>query len=327
MSSGVVSTSTACERFAQLLRIRLVEEAIADRYSEQEMRCPVHLSIGQEAIAVGVCSALDRDDYLFSTHRAHAHYLAKGGDLRAMLAEIYGRQTGCAQGHGGSMHLIDLDANILGTTPIVGSTLPVAVGAAFGTWLRDESRVTVVFFGDGTTEEGVFAESLNFAALYRLPVLFICENNLYSVYSPLGVRQAESRDIAGIARAHGVAAATGDGNALEEVTALARHAVARARAGEGPSCLVLSTYRWREHCGPNYDDDLGYRPVGELAQWQTADPVVRAYEHLLRDGALRPEDVEMMTARIHHEVNEAFAYARASQLASWNDRAADFDLS
>src|SRR5262245_15313322 len=143
-----------------MLRIRMVEETIAQRYSEQEMRCPVHLSIGQEAVAVGVSAALRGDDQILSTHRAHAHYLAKGGDLGRMLAEIYGKSSGCASGKGGSMHLIDLNAGMLGSTPIVGNSIPVAVGVAFGDWLQDRDRVTVVYFGEGATEEGVFLESL-----------------------------------------------------------------------------------------------------------------------------------------------------------------------
>ena len=167
---------------ACMLRIRRVEESIARRYAEQEMRCPTHLCIGQEAIAVGVCNALLRTDKVFSNHRAHGHYLAKGGDLNAMIAELYGRAAGCCGGRGGSMHLIDLDAGFMGATPIVGGTVPIAVGSAWASCLKNSSDVTVVFFGDGCFEEGVMHESLNFAALHNLPIVFICENNSYSVY-------------------------------------------------------------------------------------------------------------------------------------------------
>src|SRR5579859_6536135 len=176
-----------------LLRLRLVEERIAELYPEQEMRCPVHLSIGQEAVAVGVCDHLEPADQALSGHRSHGHYLAKGGDLRAMLAELYGRETGCARGKGGSMHLVDLEAGFLGATPIVASTIPIAVGVAFAARLRGQPLVTVAFFGEGATEEGVFHEAANFAALHRLAVVFVCENNLYSVYSPLEVRQPAGR--------------------------------------------------------------------------------------------------------------------------------------
>ena len=174
-----------------MLRIRRVEEAIADRYVEQEMRCPTHLCIGQEAIAVGVCDVLERKDKVFSNHRAHGHYLAKGGDLSAMIAELYGRVTGCCGGRGGSMHLIDLDAGVMGTTPIVGGTIPVATGSAWASALQKRGEVTVVFFGEGCFEEGVMHESLNFAALHKLPIVFICENNEFSVYTPLSLRQPQ----------------------------------------------------------------------------------------------------------------------------------------
>ncbi len=167
----------------------MVEEKIAKLYPEQEMRCPVHLCIGQEAICVGVCANLGPEDYVLSNHRSHGHYLAKGGDLKAMMAEIYGKVTGCCQGKGGSMHLVDLPSRFLGAVLIVGSTIPIAVGAALGTVMEGEQRVTVVFLGEGATEEGVFHESLNFAALKKLPVIFVCENNYFSVYPHLSVRQ------------------------------------------------------------------------------------------------------------------------------------------
>jgi len=201
--------------YRDLLRLRLVEEAIAARYSEWEMRCPTHLSVGQEAAAVGVCGALEQRDYVLSGHRSHGHYLAKGGSLRAMMAEIYGKATGCSSGKGGSMHLIDLEAGFLGAVPIVGSTIPIAVGVGLGIQQAQEDRVSVAFFGDGATEEGVFAESLNYAALAKLPVVFVCENNLYSVYSPIDVRQPSERDLLQISRGHGVPALHGDGNDVD----------------------------------------------------------------------------------------------------------------
>lgn len=298
--------------FYTMLRIRLVEERIAELYPEQEMRCPVHLCIGQEAVAAGVCAHLTRDDYVLSGHRSHGHYLAKGGDLRAMMAELYGKATGCARGKGGSMHLVDLAAGFLGAAPIVGSTIPIAVGAAFGAALRGERRVAAVFFGEGATEEGVFHESLNFAALKRLPVVFVCENNLYSVYSPLSVRQPAERDLIAIAAGHGVAAARGDGNDVAAVYALAGEAVRRARDGGGPTLLELATYRWREHCGPFYDNDLGYRSAAEFAAWRQRCPIARA-EHMLRaGGAFDEAEGQAMRAAIAAEIAEAVAFAKAS---------------
>jgi pyruvate dehydrogenase E1 component alpha subunit len=295
-----------------MLRIRRVEEALADHYPEQQMRCPVHLSIGQEAIAAGVCAALDTRDYLLSTHRAHAHYLAKGGNLKAMLAEIYGKSTGCTSGRGGSMHLVDLAVNMLGSTPIVGGSLPVAVGAAFGTQLQGHDRVTTVFFGEGSTEEGVFSESLNFAALKKLPILFICENNLYSVYSPLSVRQPDSRDRIALARAHRLSAGQGNGNDVEEVYRRTSEAVATIRAGNGPVFLEFSTYRWREHCGPNYDNDIGYRTPQEFESWRKLCPVEHQTQRLLSAGMLTKESLAQMESEISSEIEEAFAFAKSS---------------
>lgn len=298
--------------FFQMLRIRMVEETIAERYAEQEMRCPVHLSIGQEAVAVGVCSALEPEDYLMSTHRAHAHYLAKGGDLKRMLAEIYGRATGCSSGKGGSMHLVDLSVNMLGSTPIVGSSLPVAVGAAFGSWLEGRKRVTAVFFGEGATEEGVFFESLNFAALKRLPVVFVCENNQYSVYSPMSVRQSPARDRVMLAKAQGMEGMRGDGNDVEGVFRLAGEAVDRARQGQGPTFVELDTYRWREHCGPNYDNHIGYRTEAEFLEWRKRCPVENYQARLIREGKLSEQEVVEAIAAIRQEISEAFDFAKSS---------------
>ena len=294
-----------------MLRIRLVEERIAEEYAHQEMRCPTHLSIGQEAVAAGVCAHLTRDDYAVSGHRAHAHYLAKGGDLRAMLAEIYGKATGCCSGKGGSMHLTDLDAGFLGSTPIVGSTIPLGVGAAFSAAQRGESRVVAVFFGEGAVEEGVFHESVNFAALRRLPVVFVCENNLYSVYTPLAPRQPGNRTVTNIAAGHGIATRRGDGNSVREVSEIAGWAVGHARSGAGPVFLELATYRWREHCGPNFDNDLGYRAPDEYAEWRARCPVETFEAQLVSEG-LDPGELETKKRELGAEIDEAFEFARSS---------------
>ena len=295
-----------------MLRIRMVEEKIAELYPEQEMRCPVHLCIGQEAVAAGVCLNLTRDDYAMSNHRSHGHYIAKGGNLPAMMAEIYGKATGCSRGKGGSMHLVDLEAGFLGATPIVGSTIPIAAGAALGTIMRGESRVTVVFFGDGATEEGVFHESLNFAVLKKLPVVFICENNLYSVYSPLSVRQPAGREIFRMAAGHGIESFHGDGNDAAAVYGLAQQAVGRAREGGGPTFLEFETYRWREHCGPNYDNDIGYRTGVEFDEWRKRCPVETFTHQLLKDGVLGERDIEAMRKHLEAEIEAAVTFARES---------------
>lgn len=307
------------ELYYQMLRIRIVEETISSLYSEQQMRCPVHLCIGQEAIAVGACASLAPGDFALSAHRSHGHYLAKGGSLKAMLAELYGKVTGCARGKGGSMHLVDVAAGFLGATPIVGSTIAIAVGVAFASMLRRQRAVTVVFFGEGATEEGVFHEAANFAVLKRLPIVFVCENNFFSVYSPLEVRQPEGREVFCLAKGYGLPAFQGDGNNVVEVGELTRTAVARARAGDGPTFLEFKTYRWREHCGPNFDDHLNYRSAGEFASWKERCPVESMQARLGADGQLTADEIATFEKRIHAEVQEAVAFAKTSPFPAAED--------
>jgi len=308
---------TAVELWQAMLRIRRVEEAIADHYSEQEMRCPVHLSIGQEAAAVGVCAALHQKDWVLSGHRSHAHYLAKGGDLKRMLAEIYGKATGCCGGKGGSMHLTDQAAGFIGATPIVGSTVPIAVGAALTSQMRKEDRVVVIFLGDGAMEAGVVHESLNFAALKKLPVLFACENNLYSVYSPMAVRQPENRSLSQLAAGHGMQTMLTDGNDVQAVYAASLQACDSLRQGKGPVFLEMPTYRWREHCGPNYDNDIGYRTPAEFQNWQAKDPLEKIAARIPADAM---KDIDQ---KILQEIKEAFAFAKASPFPAMNTASAD----
>jgi TPP-dependent pyruvate/acetoin dehydrogenase alpha subunit len=293
-----------------MVRIRMVEEAIAAHYPEQEMRCPVHLSIGQEAAAAGVCAALRPDDLAMSGHRSHAHYLGKGGDLRAMIAEIYGKATGCCQGRGGSMHLVDLQAGFMGAVPIVGSTIPIATGLAFADRQLKRDRVTVAFLGEAATEEGVFHESVNFASLHHLPIIFVCENNLYSVYSPLSVRQPAHREVWQLAAGHGVTAHQGDGNDPLAVYELTRAAAAHARSGRGPVFLELKTYRWREHCGPGFDNHIGYRTEAEYLAWRERDPIGNFESRLKQSGEFDALRDAQFKSRVETEIAEAFAAAK-----------------
>lgn len=295
----------------RMLRIRTIEEGIARVYAEQEMRCPVHLCVGQEAVAVGVCAALDERDYVMSGHRSHGHYLARGGDLRRMLAEFYGKAAGCSRGMGGSMHLIDQSVGFLGATPIVASTIPILTGAAWSAKLRGESRVAVAFFGEAATEEGVFCESLNFAALHQLPVVYVCENNRYSVYSPLEVRQPANRNLGEIARGHGLASDSADGNDIEQVVSLATAAVSRARQGGGPTLLEFSTYRWREHCGPNYDLELSYRTRAEFEEWRARCPIELTERRLREDHNLNGDGFNVIRAELEDEFRAAIEWAKA----------------
>ena len=291
----------------RMVYVRAVEETIAARYSDQQMRCPTHLSIGQEGVAVGVCEALRQDDWAVSTHRAHAHYLAKGGRLDPMIAEIHGKATGCSQGKGGSMHLVDMENGFLGSTAIVGNSIPLGVGAALSEQVKGTDRVAVVFLGDAATEEGAFHESANFAVVRNLPVLFVCENNRYSVYSPLSVRQPEGHDLHKFAEAYGLIARKGFGNHVGEVYETTLAAVEEMRAGKGPMFLEFDTYRWREHCGPNFDNDLGYRTVEEYEEWKALDPI----QATIRDFAVSEDEVKAMQAGHQARIDEAFEKAIA----------------
>lgn len=306
--------------WTSMMRIRATEERIADAYGAGGMRCPTHLSIGQEAAAVGVCQALESTDRAMSTHRSHAHYLAKGGSLPAMIAELYGKVSGCSRGRGGSMHLIDLQAGFLGSTAIVGNSIPIGVGLALAARLQKQDSISVVFFGDGATEEGAYYESVNFAVLHRLPVLFICENNFYSVYSNLDKRQPPGRSITQVAQVLGLTAEHGDGNRVWEVFQRTRALATGIREGQGPALLELTTYRWREHCGPNYDNDLGYRAESEFLEWQARDPL-RLAETLL-DEALPSDAQRRASARVavQKELDDAFAAAEAAPYPSQADQ-------
>lgn len=255
-----------------IILIRVVEELIVKYYHQQEMRCPVHIGIGQEAVAAGVCSSLEKLDKVLSGHRNHGHYLAKGGNIKAMLAEIYGKESGCCKGVGGSMHMTDQSVGFVAATPIVGSTIPIACGIAYNQKLNDENAVTVVFFGDGATETGVFFESLNLAALKQLPVVFVCEDNDFSVYSPKNVRIPESRNWKKFIEGIGVEYAFVDGQLGDEVVKCTLDVRARAIQGQ-PQFIHAKTYRYREHCGPNYDDNLGYRDTKTVKKFLERDPL------------------------------------------------------
>jgi len=298
----------------------MTEEAIAERYTENKMRCPTHLSIGQEAISVGVCSNLTKNDFVLSTHRAHAHYLAKGGDLKRMIAELYGKKTGCSKGMGGSMHLIDKSVGFMGSTAIVGNTIPVAVGLGLSLKLKKEDGLSCVFFGDGAIEEGAFYESINYAVVHTLPVLFICENNLYSVYSGLTVRQPQGRKIYEMVDAMGIQTDHGYGNNVEEVQKKVSNAKDKIFGGQGPQFIEFNTFRWREHCGPNYDNDIGYRSEAEYLEWKDKDPLKDININLSK------EQLDIETKNITNEIDDAFSYADDSDFPDYEDFKTAFHL-
>ena len=294
-----------------MLRIRLVEERICELYPEQEIRCPCHLYIGQEAVAVGTCANLSEEDVLFGTYRGHGIYLAKGGALKQLLAELYGKQTGCTHGRGGSMQLVAPEVGLLCTSAIVGGTIPMAVGGALSAKLRGTNQVSVVIFGDGATEEGVFHESMNFAAVKQVPTVFVCENNFYSCYTPQHVRQPLD-NIFERAHAYGMPGVRVDGNDVLAVYRAVGEAVTHARAGQGPCLIECRTYRWREHVGPNEDTHVGYRSPEEVREWKARCPIRCFGQQLETEQILSAEVMAQWDKEIRLEIDTAVAYAKAS---------------
>ncbi len=321
MKQTMVSTEVKRQLLRTMCRIRLVEERIGALYADQEMRCPCHLAIGQEAVAAGTCALLELEDTLFGTYRGHGLYLAKGGDLKALIAELYGKETGCTRGRGGSMQLTAPEVGFICTSALVGATIPMAVGAALSATRRKTRQVSVVVFGDGATEEGVFHESLNFASLKRLPVVFVCENNLYACYSHQRARQAAD-NIFQRAAAHAMPGLHVDGNDVLAVYEAVGQAVTRARAGQGPSLIECRTYRWREHVGPNDDTHLGYRSREEVEQWKARCPVNQLARRLEAERLVTPTQLAQWSADVTRELDEAVAFAQQSPFPLAGDLAA-----
>lgn len=307
----VVDKELYLKLYREMVRIRVIEEVIGDHYKEQEMRCPVHLCIGEEAVAVGVSACLRNTDFVYSGHRAHGHYLAKGGDLQRMMDEIYGKETGCANGRGGSMHLIDLACGFKASTPIVGGTVPVATGCAKAMQIQGKDVVTVCYLGEGCTEEGVFHECLNIASLHKLPIVFIIENNYYSVYTPLYQRQPD-RPLEAIPRAHGIHTVVGDGNDVEQVYQLTHPLIERARSGHGPQVAIFDTYRWREHCGPNYDNHIGYRTEEEFLSWKERCPLSITEKKLMECNVLTADKKKQIADEMRELALTSITAAKAA---------------
>src|SRR6266540_5529624 len=286
--------------FRSMLRIRIIEEEIEKRYHQHHMKTPIHLVIGQEATSVGCCAALTDIDLLYSSHRTHGNYLAKGGDFKAMLAEMFCRANGCAGSRGGSMHLIDKKVGMAGTSAVVGGAIPIATGAALATRMQKLDRVCVVLFGEAAAEEGVTSESLNFAALKQLPVIYFCENNFYSVQSPLSTRQHPARVVWKWAATYGMPAVFVDGTNVLAVYEAVREAVKRARAGGGPTFIEAQLYRFRAHGGAGDDSKTGYRDVAEREAWERFCPITMYGDYLdgtqLLDTALRTQMEDAIAA-------------------------------
>jgi acetoin:2,6-dichlorophenolindophenol oxidoreductase subunit alpha len=297
--------------YESMSRIRVVEEEIAREYHKDEIKNPVHLVIGQEATAVGLCSVMLKTDLLYLTHRTHGGYLAKGGNLNSMMSELYCKANGCVGSRGGSMHLIDKEAGVAGTSAIVGGIIPIATGAALAIQMRAEKNISAVLMGDAATEEGVTSESINFAVLKKLPIVFFCENNFYSVQSPLDSRQPITR-LATRAAGFGIATETCDGSNVLDVFETVKKAVTRARDGEGPTFIEAPVYRQLAHAGASDDSHTGYRTGEERAAWiNSADPII-TYKNYLTTLGIPADQFSTIDKNIEREVQTAFTHAKSS---------------
>ena len=304
-------------------RIRAVEETIAKEYSNGEMRCPVHLSIGQELVSAVVGLNQQKQDTVVSSHRAHAHYLAKGGNLHRMIAEIYGKVTGCCKGRGGSMHLIDLEVGFLGSSAIVGNSIPIGVGSGLTHKLNKSDALSFIFLGDGAIEEGSFYESVNFSVVQELPTVYICENNLYSVYTGLNQRQPTERNIYEMVNGMGVKSVKIETINVLDCLNKTTEMIKLARASRKPVFIEYDTYRWLEHCGPNDDDYLGYRPQGELNKWKEKDPVSNLGKILISDYGILDSELQAIHNEIEIEVLAAFDQAKKDKFPTLEQSQAD----
>lgn len=299
----------ALRLYADMLRIRDTEEQLARAYRNGEIMGACHTYVGQEAVAVGVCAHLTEADAVFSTHRGHGHAMAKGVSPRAIAAELFGRATGCSQGRGGSMHLFAPEFGMMGTTGIVGPNILQAAGAAYAFQLRETQEVAIAFFGDGAVNNGAFHEGLNLASIWDLPVVFVCENNLYATeiafsYSSGNPEVAERAPSYGM---HGLAV---DGNNVEAVWEASGGMIERARRGEGPSLLECKTYRTRAHAEGM--PEAGYRSQEEVDAWKERDPIVLFRKHLLENGKVPPEKLDAVEAKSREEAADAIEFARNS---------------
>jgi len=291
--------------YKTMLRIRLVEEAMAELYKEQEMRTPTHFSIGQEAVAAGICTALTQEDLVYSGHRSHAHFLAKGGSLDGLVNELYGKEAGSARGRGGSVHLTQRDQGFVVSSAILGQTIAVAVGSALSLSMDSKPNVAVSFFGDGSIDEGIFTESLNFASIHKLPVIFVCENNLYSTQTPAEFRRPNDTSVTERADTFGVRSVQVDGNNVAAVHQAATDARAACLSGDGPVFIECLTYRWREHVGPYEDYELGYRTKEELDWWKERDPIKSLGNTLVAGGLHSRSELDDWMESIKQEIEAA----------------------
>jgi len=300
-----IGKDVALELYTSLLQLRHGELALAKRYKQQEMRTPTHFGVGQEAVAVGVCHALTTSDVSYSHHRSHNHYLAKGGSFYRLAAELFGRETGCSGGRGGSVHLTARECGFIASSAILGQAIAAATGSALAFKMDKVPHIASAFFGDAVAEEGAFYESISYAALHKLPVLFVCENNGYATERPMDIRQPAGASITARVSSFGVPVQSLDGNDIFAVVAAAEKAVAAIRSGEGPYFLEFKTYRWLEHVGPHFDHELdrSYRTQEELESWQARCPVKRCHKFLLEHNLATEDELAKLEDTICQKIN------------------------
>jgi pyruvate dehydrogenase E1 component alpha subunit len=306
----MIGKDALLEMFYLMVKIRRVEERLLDLFAQGKIPGFIHVSIGQEAVPVGVCSCLKPGDFISTTHRGHGHALAKGADLKRFMAEIFGRRDGYCRGRGGSMHVASSELGLIGSNGIVGGGIPISLGTAFASVYKGNDRVTVSFFGDGASNEGTFHESLNLAALWDLPVVFCCENNEWAEFTPKSVHMRIEK-ISERATSYGIPGVTVDGDDVLSVLEEAARAIARARKGEGPTLLECKTHRWFGHFA---GDAQKYRSSKEIEEAKGFDPLLRFQETLFKLGTLKPEDVERLELKVRSEIDEAVAFALNSPI-------------
>ena len=300
-----INQNTVINLYKNIFYIRRVEEILSDEYRKGVMKTPTHFGIGQEAIATGVCAALNGDDVIYTHHRSHTHYLGKGGSLFGLMAELLGRDGGCSKGRGGSVHLVDRSVGFLGSSPILGHSLALASGSGLAFKMDHTSKVAVAFFGEGACDEGAAWECFNYASVNKLPVLFVCENNLYATESPMAVRQHSEADLCKRLESFQVKAKKIDGNDVFDVYHAAINALNYCRNGHGPMFLECMTYRWREHVGPMWDYEINrtYRTKEELDEWLKKCPVIRARKYLIDKGIATIQDIDNWNNQIEQEIS------------------------
>lgn len=302
------NSSLYLKQLRLMILIRSAEEKIADGVINQHIKCPCHLGIGQEGIAVGLASQLRSSDRVFGAHRSHTHFLSLGGSVYQLFAETLGKKTGCSLGMGGSMHLIDKSIGFHGSVPIVGATVPIATGAALAALKDNNGDVAVSYFGDGAIEEGAVQESLNLASVMKLPIVFVCENNLFSSHLHINLRQA-GNSTARYAKAHCMEHAVVDGNDIELMNSTAKEAVDFCRDRKGPFFIEAVTYRWRGHVGPSEDIDVGVKRKDDLALWKKRDPIRRLVDALKASNLLTDNALSAINESVKTEIEDAWAKA------------------